>query len=142
MRRHEAVTERLTRWVGAQNCGPVVLETRLDSGDWRLCGTADAMVSVLTRLDVIVTTRLHGLVLGLRTGIPVLAVDPVAGGGKVTAQGGVWDWPVLTAEETGDHERMDALWRWCLSSAGRRAAAQASHGDSSLARELVAALHR
>lgn len=39
---------------------------------------------MLRRLDVVVTTRLHGLVLALKNGVPALAVDPVAaapGGG-------------------------------------------------------------
>lgn len=142
-RRHEVVTDRLTQWVGGQNCAPVLLDTRLDRNDWRLCGDADAVVSVLARLDLVVTTRLHGLVLGLRAGVPVLAVDPVAGGGKVTAQAGVWSWPVLAAEETTE-DRLGALWQWCLSATGHRAAAAASASRSAhpLIGELLAALQR
>ncbi len=55
--------------------------------------------AVLGRLDLLVTTRLHGLVLGLKTGIPVLAVDPIRGGDKVSAQARTLGWPwVLGAE--------------------------------------------
>lgn len=46
--------------------------------------------------DLVVTTRLRGLVLALRNGVPALAVDPVVGGAKVAAQGRAWDRPVLT----------------------------------------------
>ena len=81
---------------------------------------------MLPRLDIVVTTRLHGLALALRAGIPVLAVDPVEGGGKVTAQASAWRWPaVLAAGQASDRARLDALWDWCLSTAGRQAAAAA-----------------
>jgi Polysaccharide pyruvyl transferase len=50
---------------------------------------------VIARADVVVTTRLHGLVLALTQGMPVLAVDPVAGGAKVATQAAAWGWPVL-----------------------------------------------
>src|SRR5699024_616497 len=51
--------------------------------------------SLLGRLDAVVSTRLHGLVLSLRARIPVVAVDPVLGGGKVTAQARAAHWPAL-----------------------------------------------
>ncbi len=81
-RRHEAVAARLTEWVGSKECAPVTLETRLDPRDWRLCSTAEAFGALLSGLDIVVTTRLHGLALALRAGIPVLAVDPVEGAGR------------------------------------------------------------
>ena len=34
---------------------------------------------LVSRLEVVVTTRLHGLVLALRAGVPALAIDPAAG---------------------------------------------------------------
>jgi hypothetical protein len=123
-RRHEQVTARLTEWIGGKHCAPVVVETRLDPRDWQLCSTAGAFQALLGRLDVIVTTRLHGLVLGLGAGIPVLAVDPVDGGAKVTAQAVAWQWPaIVTADQVTDQDYLDAAWDWCLSPAGRGVAA-------------------
>jgi hypothetical protein len=78
-RRHEEVTARLTDWVGRQECAPVVLETRLDTSDWRLCSTAEAFGVLLSRLDIVVTTRLHGLALALRAGVPALAAGQALG---------------------------------------------------------------
>jgi hypothetical protein len=118
-RRHEGVTRDLTGWLGGRESALLELDTRLDSRDWRLCSTPAAFTALLHRLDVLVTTRLHGLVLGLCHGVPVLAVDPVAAGGKVTAQASVWDWPVLTAEQAADETALDGLWQWCLSADGR-----------------------
>ncbi len=75
---------------------------------------------MFARLDAVVTTRLHGLVFALRAGVPVLAVDPVAGGGKVTAQAAALGWPALiTAEQALDTGVVDHWWQWCLSAAGR-----------------------
>jgi hypothetical protein len=126
-RRHGLATERITGWLGTKACAPVPLETRLDSRDWRLCSTAEAFMSVLARLDLVVTTRLHGLALALSCGVPAIAIDPVAGGGKVTAQASAWRWPGLVPVElTADPGRLDGLWDWCLSAPGRLAAQEAS----------------
>ncbi|GGZ32495.1 polysaccharide pyruvyl transferase [Streptomyces poonensis] len=115
LRRHEWVADGVTRWLGGKDCARIELETRLDAHDWRLSATPEQLESVLARLDLIVTDRLHGLVLGLRTGVPVLAVDPVAGGAKVTAQAHACGWPALVAAEHLDADRLEGWWNWCLS---------------------------
>jgi Polysaccharide pyruvyl transferase len=126
-RRHAPVADALTRWLGTKGCAPVPLDTRLDTRDWSLCSTAEAFMSLLARLDLVVTTRLHGLTLALAAGVPALAVDPVAGGGKVTAQAAAWDWPcLLPAEQSARAGPLDAHWDWCLSAAGRDAARAAA----------------
>lgn len=123
---HERVRDRLTGWVAGCDCAPVPLDTRLDRDDWRLCATPAQYESIVRRLDLVVTTRLHGLVLALRNGVPVLAADPVAGGAKVSAQARVWDWPVLTCSAGGPdplpETRLRELWDWCLSAEARDAA--------------------
>jgi hypothetical protein len=140
-RRHDMVTGRITGWLGSKTCAPVPLETRLDIRDWRLCSTAEAFMSLVARLDIVVTTRLHGLALALSAGVPVLAVDPVAGGGKVTAQARAWRWPGLVpAEHAADPGRLDDPWDWCLSAAGRQAAHDASRQPDHDARSLLATL--
>ena len=48
--------------------------------------TAAAVESAIARVDVVVTTRLHGLVLALKNGVPAVAVDPIRGGAKVRRQ--------------------------------------------------------
>lgn len=57
--------------------GPDELTAAPDTRDWQLCSTPDALAELMTRLDIVVTTRLHGLVLALRVGVPALAIDPV-----------------------------------------------------------------
>ncbi|MGP2442556.1 polysaccharide pyruvyl transferase family protein [Streptomyces sp. JW3] len=130
-RRHAETAAVVTGWLGGKDCARLELETRLDAHDWRLCGTADQLEAVLARLDLVVTDRLHGLVLALRAGVPALAVDPVAGGAKVTAQARACGWPALVGcEELAPGrpatDRLEHWWRWCLADgpgAARRAAA-------------------
>ncbi|MGQ0480237.1 MAG: polysaccharide pyruvyl transferase family protein [Pseudonocardia sp.] len=116
---HRVVHQGLADWLTGLDCARLALDTRLDTRDWRHCATPDQFSPVLARLDAVVSTRLHGLVFGLRAGVPVLAVDPVSGGGKVTAQARALGWPALVAAEEVGSEFLDRWWRWCLSSEGR-----------------------
>jgi hypothetical protein len=126
--RHDQVHALLTRWLDRLGCAVVPLDTRLDTTDWRLCSTPDQLVSIFERLDVVVTTRLHGLVLSLRAGTPALAVDPIDGGGKVSAQAGAYRWPALVGARNVSTATLDRWWDWCLSPAGVRGARAAKTG--------------
>jgi len=55
--------------------------------------------ALIRRADVVVSMRLHALVLGLAHGVPVVACDAVVGGAKVTAQAGALGWPLLLGAE-------------------------------------------
>lgn len=113
-RRHKEVADRVTGWLAARDCARLELDTRLDARDWRHCATPGQFLSAAARLDVVVTDRLHGLVLGLRVGVPVLAVDPVAGGAKVTAQARACGWPALVPAEQVADDTLERWWSWCL----------------------------
>ncbi|WP_391293283.1 polysaccharide pyruvyl transferase family protein [Streptomyces albidoflavus] len=121
-RRHETVSALLEKWVAGRDCARVPAETRLDSRDWRLCATPEQFLALAGSWSLILTTRLHGLVLGLRAGVPVLAVDPVAGGAKVSAQARALRWPAALSADAVDERSLDRWWDWCLSPAGRNAA--------------------
>ncbi|MFJ8853787.1 hypothetical protein [Streptomyces sp. NPDC102437] len=58
---------------------------------------------------------------GRPLGVPVLVVDPVEGGAKVSAQAEV-RWPVLPARGALSPRALDACWDWCLPPAGVAAA--------------------
>ncbi|WP_309141879.1 polysaccharide pyruvyl transferase family protein [Streptomyces griseicoloratus] len=144
-RRHEEVAAAVTRWLAGKDCARLELETRLDAHDWRLCATPAQLEAVLGRLDLVVTDRLHGMVLALRAGTPALAVDPVAGGAKVTAQARACGWPALVSAERLEPGLLDHWWQWCLTG-GRNAARRIGTGFRAAdaapdgADELVAAL--
>lgn len=139
---HADVHASVTEWIAGVNCARVPLDMRLAASDWERCETPDQFTSILSHLDVVVTTRLHGLVLSLRAGVPALAVDPIAGGGKVTAQADALGWPALvSAEEAAEPKVLDSWWRWCSSIQGRVVAAlRALPTDNGLVRDMVKAL--
>jgi hypothetical protein len=133
-RRHDQVAAEVTHWLAGRDCARLELETRLDAHDWRLCGTPAQLEAVLSRLDLVVTDRLHGLVLALRAGTPA----------KVTAQARACGWPALVAAEHLETAVLDRWWRWCLTD-GREAARRTGAGFRADARTdgadgLVAAL--
>lgn len=121
-RRHTEVARAMTEWLLGQDAALLSLDTRLAHRDPALPQTPDQLLAVLSRLDTVVTTRLHGLVLGLRAGVPVLAVDPVDGGAKVSAQAGALGWPALLPAERTHPPELDRWLRWCLSGPGRELA--------------------
>ena len=123
--RIDAVSDTVTRWLGDQDCARIPVDTRLDAHDWRHGRTPDQIASLFARMDAVVTTRLHGLVLALKHGVPALAVDPVTGGGKVTAQAQAWGWPAILQPDQLHNEALQRWWDWCLSQAGRKAAVNA-----------------
>jgi hypothetical protein len=69
-----AAFHRLTR---ARECAVVYIDTCLDP--WNKYGlrTAAEVESMIARMDLVLTTRLHGLVLSLKNGVPPIVIDPV-----------------------------------------------------------------
>ncbi|MGP3987646.1 polysaccharide pyruvyl transferase family protein [Streptomyces sp. 3N207] len=124
-RRHEESARHVTDWLGGQDCARLELETRLDTRDWRLCGTPEQLDAVLARVDLVVTNRLHGMVLALRSGVPAIAVDPVAGGAKVSAQARALGWPAVIPAERLDDAALAHWWEWARGEGRSRAAAYA-----------------
>ncbi|THA71172.1 polysaccharide pyruvyl transferase family protein [Streptomyces sp. A0958] len=121
-RAHDRVAETLYAWLPTKDCARVTAETRLAHDDWRLCRTADQFLSLVGRLDLVVTDRLHGMALALSMGVPALVVDPVRGGAKVSAQARVLRWPAVIPCEALSGRALDRWWTWCLSAAGRASA--------------------
>jgi hypothetical protein len=123
-RRHGSIGDTLTRWLHGKDCATVEADTRLAIDDVRLCTTPEQHLALLSKLDLVLTTRLHGMVLALRVGTPVIAVDPVADGAKVSAQAYALRWPALLHTDEVTPVQLDRWWSWCLSPAGRAAAAR------------------
>lgn len=141
---HDRVHDVLGGWLNRLDGAPLPLDTRLDTSDWRHCATPERFAALVARTDVVVTTRLHGLVFGLRAGVPVLAVDPVRGGGKVTAQARSLGWPAVADAQrvaSGATAELDRWWAFCRSPQGRaRAARPVREGPGALVGALLRSL--
>jgi Polysaccharide pyruvyl transferase len=107
----------------------VQIDTRLDVENVGGLRTPAEVEALIARMYVVVTTRLHGLALALKHGVPAVAIDPVAGGDKITAQARAVDWPCAFAvDEASDDVLREAL-AFALSTDGRsRARAAAERG--------------
>lgn len=65
-------------------------------------------------VDVVLTTRLHGSLLALSAGKPVIAIDQIAGGAKLLPVLGRTGWRHALAVDAADEERTAAMLRGFL----------------------------
>ena len=98
------------------------IDTRLDVNHTGL-RTAREVESLIAKTDVVLTTRLHGLVLALKNGVPAVAVDPVAGGGKIRRQGEALGWPFVFASDRLEEAELERAFDACLEPLTRARAA-------------------
>jgi hypothetical protein len=76
-------------------------------------------------MDVVLTTRLHGMVLALKNGVPVVAVDPVAGG-KICRQAEAIGWPVVFSIDSLTIEDLQKALNYCLTEVAQQKARECS----------------
>lgn len=111
--RHEQVKKAFRTLLDQREAAVLPIDTRLDinAGGLR---TSDEIEAVISRCDVVLTTRLHGTVLSLKNGVPPLVVDPISGGAKVMQQAELLHWPCrFRADEVEQATLLDAF-DWCL----------------------------
>lgn len=125
----DAARAAVEQLVASSDAGFVEIDTRLEQ---RFHRPVD-VETLISRLDAMVTTRMHGLVLALKHGVPVIAVDPVRGGAKIMAQARTTGWPGAVSADEATPQRMAELYEFCLGDEGRAAARAAA----ARAQELV-----
>lgn len=110
---HEEAHDALDRVLDAEGVALVNLDTRVDPRETgrRTCAQVEAAIA---GVDVVATTRLHGLVVALKGGVPAVAIDPVRGGGKVTAQAAALQWPYVYGLDDLRVEKVQQGLRACL----------------------------
>jgi hypothetical protein len=96
---HDLANAAIERLVASRPMAAVRIDTRLDANATGL-RTAEEVESLIARMDIVLTTRLHGLVLALKNGVPVVAIDPIAGGAKLRRQADVIGWPACFSADT------------------------------------------
>ena len=121
--RQREANAAIHRLVAAREVAAVPIDTRLDENATGLRTPAE-VEALIARVDVVLTTRLHGLVLALKNGVPALAIDPVAGGHKINLQAKAVGWPLVFDVEALTDEALERAFDFCLTPAAR---AQARH---------------
>lgn len=110
--RHSEVEHVIRSFLAGVEAAIVPIDTRLDCNATGL-RSASEVESLIARTDIVVTTRLHGLVLALKNGVPAIAIDPIAGGAKVAAQARSLGWPAVLEAKGLDVGALAQLWEWC-----------------------------
>jgi hypothetical protein len=109
----EQVRATIEGWLGARGIPWFELDMDLFGKPYeRFPSQVEALIR---RADVVVSMRLHALVLGLAHGVPVVACDAIAGGAKVSAQAAALGWPVVLRAGEIDPTTLDAALEHALS---------------------------
>ncbi len=115
---HQAAHDAIHRLVASREMSAVAIDTRLDANSTGLRSPAE-VESLVARMDVVLTTRLHGTVLALKNGVPVVAVDPIAGGAKIRRQAETIGWPLVFTPEALTDEALQKAFDYCLTESAR-----------------------
>jgi len=116
--------EAINRLVNSREMAVVEIDTRLDAYSTNHLRSAVEIESLISRVDVLLTTRLHGLVLALKNGVPPVAIDPEPGGAKIRRQAELLGWPVIFVVDELDDQALQEAFQYCLTDKSR---AKAKH---------------
>ena len=116
--RHDDVRAGFERLIASRSMAVVPVDTVIRAGQPGQ-RTPEEVTALLAKVDVVLTNRLHGLVLSIKHGVPVVAVDGVSGGAKVTRQAEALGWPAILSVDSLTEEAMRQAFDYCLSDQAR-----------------------
>lgn len=111
--RHKRVERAIADYLSRGDVAHVTLDTLHRNNPVKI-HSATQYENLVSRLDAVITTRLHGLVFALKKGIPAVAIDAIAGGAKVSAQASSIGWPLVLDGDTVDADTISAAVETCL----------------------------
>ena len=114
--RHQRVRRIVEEFLRTNRVVPVRLDTLIQNNQTCI-ETVAQFEALVRRVDLVISTRLHGMVFSLKNKTPVIAIDPVAGGAKVTAQARALGWPLLFNGDALSKEELEHAVALCLSDA-------------------------
>ncbi len=112
------VNRQIQQLIDTMEMSVVYIDTQLTVNETHL-RTPPEVESLIARMDALITTRLHGSVMAIKNGVPVLAIDPEKGGFKIVKQMQEIGWPVVYTPETLDIKKLELSLRFCLSEEAR-----------------------
>jgi hypothetical protein len=125
----------IRRLLQSHDVAVVQIDTRLDTNMTGLRTPAE-IESLLARMDVVVTTRLHGMVLSLKNGVPVIAIDPEVGGWKIRRQAELIGWPVIFNVDELTDEALERALDFCLTEAAWERARECRQNAAQMTTEV------
>ena len=102
--------EALERLAMSHEVAVIRINTRLDQASDNTLRTAAEIESLVGRVDLLLTSRLHGLVLALKNAVPAVAIDPEPGGAKIRRQAQLLGWePTFVVDALDEQALEDAF---------------------------------
>ena len=110
--KHPIVDKVITDFIGSKQVVRVNIDTCIENNEGGL-KTAEQVESLIAKMDMVITTRLHGVALSIKNGVPVIAIDAVEGGAKVSLQAKSIHWPLLFSTAVSN-EDIEKAFAYCL----------------------------
>jgi hypothetical protein len=118
---HDTANAAIDRLLKNHEAAVVHIDTALQANKSGLRTPAE-IETLISRMDMVITTRLHGTVLALKNGVPAIPIDPIAGGAKISSQVNTLQWPVLFNATSLNDEALSTAFAYCLTAAAREQA--------------------
>lgn len=99
--------------------------------------TPEEVESLIAKMDLVITTRLHGTVLALKNGVPVIPIDPISGGAKISSQVRRIGWPLLFSADSLDQTTLSGAYDFCLTDEARFLAKKCGQENRQVAGEML-----
>lgn len=122
---HASVNAEIRAFLRTCEATVVEIDTRLDTNFTGLRTSAE-VESLIAKMDVVITTRLHGMTLALKNGVPPIVIDPHSTPAKVARQALALGWPVLMTGADVTADKLQRAFDYCLTPAARLSAAKCS----------------
>lgn len=113
--RHDKVINTVKEYLEVNRVASVNIDTLYLNNNSGI-SNAVSFENVVSRFDVVISSRLHGMVFSLKNGVPVVAIDSVFGGAKVTKQANALNWPIILNGGDITVEAIEEAVNQCLSS--------------------------
>jgi hypothetical protein len=137
--KHPMVDKVIKGFIASKHVVRINIDTCIENNEGGL-KTAEEVESLIAKMDLVITTRLHGLALSIKNGVPVVAIDAVEGGAKVSVQAKSIRWPLIFSTNVSNDD-LEKAFLYCLSDEARmlalKCAGEASKQIDELGEELI-----
>ncbi len=111
--RHQQVSRAVEEYLEESNVAFIYLDTLCRENEFGIT-SANNFESIVARLDVVISSRLHGMVFSLKNEVPVVAIDAIAGGAKLTKQAKAVEWPLVLDGDAVNKKMISESVQKCL----------------------------
>lgn len=119
---HDSANAAIEKLLNSREVARVTIDTSLLNNEGGL-RSAGEIESLIAKMDIVITTRLHGTVLAIKNGVPVIPIDPIEGGAKISQQVAALNWPLLFNASSIDETKLTEAFHYCLTAQARSKAA-------------------